>query len=61
LANFPEPGEDSEEKEKKVRRKHKGRNPFPPHLPREEIVYDLAEEEKSSTCCIFPLSFRDEF
>lgn len=30
---------------------HKGRNPFPEHLPVDVIEYDLKSEEKQCACC----------
>ena len=51
LVESVESPDECEEKEKKERKKHKGRNPFPAHLPREEIVNDLPEEEKSCGHC----------
>ncbi len=46
------PENPKKEKEKKKQRKaHPGRNPLPPHLPREEIGYDLPLEEKSCGHC----------
>lgn len=52
----PEDSNEREEKKKKERKVHKGRNPFPAHLPREEIVHDLSEEEKSCGHCGSDLS-----
>jgi len=39
------------EEEKKKRKAHPGRNPLPPHLPREEIIHDLGPQEKSCGHC----------
>ncbi|MFH0976221.1 MAG: IS66 family transposase [Spirochaetota bacterium] len=36
---------------KSYTRKRPGRKPLSPDLPREEVVYDLSEEEKQCPCC----------
>ena len=42
-----------EEKSEEIRytRKKPKREPLPKHLPREEVIHDIPEEEKVCSCC----------
>ena len=40
-----------EVKEPKKERRRRGRKPLPDNLPRKEVLHDLAEEEKTCSCC----------
>ena len=45
--------EDGEDKKKKRRRRPPGhgRQPLPDHLPREQVIHELSEEERCCPCC----------
>ena len=40
-----------EASDRKKRRKSHGRRPLPDHLPREEVIYELTDEERTCPCC----------
>ena len=40
----------SEASDRKQRKSH-GRRPLPDHLPREAVIYELADEERTCPCC----------
>ena len=42
---------DGEVSDRKKQRKGHGRRPLPDHLPREEIIHELTDEERTCPCC----------